>query len=138
MVKRFCDLRRFWTPLRHDPDRIKKGYQPVNHRRLSYLFRGNHDQPFYALISAGATRLSVAAVRGVQSSSRRSNPMMKNEIANLYYAAVAYAAAALCYGYDAFGDLLAFFSFTCATLLLVLTIINSHISKSYKRIQRHR
>jgi len=27
--------------------------------------------------------------------------MMKHEIANLYYAAVGYAAAALCYGYDA-------------------------------------
>ena len=49
--------------------------------------------------------------------------MMKNEIINLCYAAVGYAAAALCYGYDEFGDMLAFFSFTCATLLLVLTFV---------------
>ena len=63
--------------------------------------------------------------------------MMKHEMANLYYAGVGYAAAALCYGYDAFGDMLAFFSFTCATLLLVLTIINGRISNSYQRTQRH-
>src|SRR5690242_10160145 len=95
------DLRRFSHLSRIDPDRIKKGYQPVSHGRLACLLRRNHDRTFYALILAGATRLSVAAVSGVQSSSRRSNPMMKHEMANLYYAGVGYAAAALCYGYDA-------------------------------------
>ena len=64
--------------------------------------------------------------------------MMKNEMVNVCYAAVGYAAAALCYGYDEFGDLLAFFSFTCATLLLMLTFISSRILNTYERIQRHR
>jgi hypothetical protein len=62
---------------------------------------------------------NVAGNLGAQSSSRRSSPVMPNNIANACYAAVGYGVAALSYGYDEFGDILSIFSFTCATLLLV-------------------
>ena len=71
--------------------------------------------------------LNVADTLGAQSSSRRSNLVMTNNIANACYAAVGYAVAALSYGYDEFGDILALFSFACATLLLVPIFVGKQL-----------
>jgi len=62
---------------------------------------------------------------------------MQTETRDAFFAALDYLVSAFSWGYDNFGDLLSIFSFTCATLLLTMTLLRRKLETN-ERAQRCR